>query len=329
MGNEIEKIQESNKVELSVEIIKRYICPSATDQEAYMFLRLCKAQNLNPFLREAYLIKYGTSPATIVTGKETFTKRADKLPQYDGFKAGIIVLSGEKIHYREGSFYTSSETLLGGWAEVYRKDRTIPFRNEVKLEEYIGRKSDGTPNKMWAEKAATMIRKVPLMQSLREAFPDCFGGLYSPEEINTVDNLPTYEIGKAPIIQVPEKIKMPKSKSDINEEINENNKETNLVVKTITGISNITQTKGTNKKTGQEYCLYKIIGNENIAYSTFDTKFATLAKSAKDAGLEIEIIHKNDTYKTIESINILDEEKTIEVDKELLDIGKEIEKCQN
>lgn len=191
--------------ELSLEIIKKYICPTASEQEAYMFLQLCKAQNLNPFLREAYLIKYGTAPATIVTGKETFTKRADRLPQYDGFKAGIILQSNNQIVYREGSFFTSGEILLGGWAEVYRKDRSIPFRNEVKLEEYEGHTHEGGVNKMWREKKATMIRKVPLMQSLREAFPDEFGGMYSPEEINTVDtsNMPTYEMGQHPQIPIP------------------------------------------------------------------------------------------------------------------------------
>ena len=59
-------------------------------------------------------MKYGNSPTTIVTGKETFTKRATSLPDFSGFKAGIIVLSGDKIVYREGAFYTSSERAL--WA---------------------------------------------------------------------------------------------------------------------------------------------------------------------------------------------------------------------
>ncbi len=43
---------------LTTKKIIQYICPNATEKEAYVFLRLCQAQGLNPFLREAYLIKY-------------------------------------------------------------------------------------------------------------------------------------------------------------------------------------------------------------------------------------------------------------------------------
>ena len=58
-------------VKLSPDTIKRYLVSgngNVTDQEIMMFLGLCKYQHLNPFLREAYLIKYGDrSPATMVS----------------------------------------------------------------------------------------------------------------------------------------------------------------------------------------------------------------------------------------------------------------------
>ena len=56
-------------VKLSPSIIKRYLVNgngAVTDQEVVMFLNLCRFQHLNPFLREAYLIKYGSSPATLI-----------------------------------------------------------------------------------------------------------------------------------------------------------------------------------------------------------------------------------------------------------------------
>jgi phage recombination protein Bet len=182
-----------------MEMIKQYICPKATDQEAFTFLQLCKAQGLNPFLKEAYLIKYGNENATIITGKDTFTKRADRLPQYDGFKAGIIVLVQGAATYREGSFILEGETLLGGWAEVYRKDRSQSFRNEVSLNEYARKKSDGSLMSNWRTMPATMIRKVALVQSLREAFPDEFGCMYSPEEMPVdASALPVYDYHQPP-----------------------------------------------------------------------------------------------------------------------------------
>ena len=303
--------------ELTIDIIKQYICPLATNQEAYMFLQLCKAQGLNPFLREAYLIKYGNSPATIVTGKETFTKRADRLPQYDGFKAGIIVMSDDdkKICYREGGFYTIDETILGGWAEVYRKDRAIPFRNEVEIGEYEAKKADGTPTKMWLEKRATMVRKVAIVQSLREAFPDAFGGLYSPEEINTVGELPSYEIGKPPVITPSEKPKMPQSKSEQNAGLTEGTHEV------ITNIIKTSMKPGINKTTGAEFKRYSVLGDNEILYTTFDEKLATLARTCKDSGLKAKIIYEGGKYNNIKSIDIVEPE-ILETNEDFSDIAE-------
>lgn len=261
--------------ELTMEIVKKFICPNATDQEAYTFLQLCLSQKLNPFLREAYLIKYGSEAASIVVGKETFTKRADRLPQYNGFKAGLILLSGGHVTYREGSFFTSSEILLGGWAEVYRSDRTIPYRNEVKLEEYQGKTRAGEITRMWREKPATMIRKVPLMQSLREAFPDEFGGMYGAEEINTVDAaaLPVYEIGKHPAIPAPqEPIRQPQAKAQPTQD------ESDASPAVVT-IAEVTMKTG---KTGKkDWTKYNIITDAGVIYSTFDRPIAERAKELK------------------------------------------------
>lgn len=174
------------EVKLTPDIVRNYLVAgdpkSVTFQELAMFINLCKFQGLNPWLKEAYLIKYGTTPATLVVGKETFTKRAERHPQYDGFKAGIIVMSGEEIVYREGMFVLPNEEVVGGWADVFRKDRSVPFRSEASIMEYAARKKDGTMNTQWQSKPATMIRKVALVQALREAFPESLGAMYIAEE---------------------------------------------------------------------------------------------------------------------------------------------------
>lgn len=199
--NKALEVMKKNIPELTPEIIKRYICENATDQEVYFFIQLCKAQNLNPFLREAYLIKYGTAPATMVVGKETFTKRADRIPQYNGNKAGVILAVNGQIQYREGSFIQKGETLLGGWAEIFRKDRDHSTRSEVTLSEYEGKTKEGQITKQWRERPATMIRKVALVQGLREAFPDEFASMYSEEEAVTA--VPQQEHEERPPIKTP------------------------------------------------------------------------------------------------------------------------------
>ena len=181
-------------VKLSPTMIKKYLVNgggNVTDQEVMMFLTLCRYQHLNPFLREAYLIKYGSNdPATIVTGKDVFTKRADATPSYAGKQAGVIVVTekGELIE-REGSLVLPKETLVGGWAKVFIKGHDVPEYAAVSLEEYIGRKKSGEVNSQWAKKPATMIRKVAVVQALREAFPDRFQGMYAQEEMSEVDDI--------------------------------------------------------------------------------------------------------------------------------------------
>ena len=209
MSNNIVKYEvNGQEIELSPDIIRNYLVSGdgrVTDQEVMMFLSLCKYQKLNPFLREAYLVKYGNQPATIVTGKETYTKRAAASPLCDGYKAGIYVAtkSGE-IQKRAGAMFVKAlgETVVGGWAEVYRKDWKVPICIEVTFDEYVGRKWDGSITKMWSEKGATMIRKVALVQALREALPEELGGTYSPEEINSV-NMDDLSEDAVEIVQTP------------------------------------------------------------------------------------------------------------------------------
>lgn len=175
------------EIQLTPEIVRNYLVSgnkeNVTMQEVSMFINLCKYSGLNPWLREAYCIKYGTEPATMVIGKEAFMKRAESDPNYDGFAAGIIIQYEDGgIEYRNGTMYTKDEQVIGGWAEVWRKDRSHSTRAEVAMEEYMGRKKDGSPNGQWSKKPATMIRKVALVQALREAFPKALGGLYTAEE---------------------------------------------------------------------------------------------------------------------------------------------------
>ena len=54
---------------LNVETVKNYLVRGngdITDQETLMFIELCKAQHLNPFINEAYLIKFGSQPAQTI-----------------------------------------------------------------------------------------------------------------------------------------------------------------------------------------------------------------------------------------------------------------------
>lgn len=179
-------------VRLSPAIVKNYLVNgngNITMQEVVMFINLCKFSGLNPFLREAYLIKYGNQPATMVVGKDAIQKRAMRNPRYEGQQAGVIVLKEDgSIENRIGMLKLPNEELVGGWATVYVKGYQHPVEVTVSFDEYC-QKKDGRPSSNWAAKPATMIRKVALVQALREAFPEDLGAMYSPEEMGVNDSL--------------------------------------------------------------------------------------------------------------------------------------------
>lgn len=181
------------KVKLSPNIIKNFLVSgggNVTDQEVVMFLKLCQFQHLNPFLREAYLIKFGNSPATMVTGKEVFTKRAKRNKDYLGQEAGVVVLKDDgSLENRIGTIVLDNEKLVGGWARVFINGYQVPIEISVAFDEYVGRKASGEINGQWEKKPATMIRKVALVQALREAFPEELSGLNSQEEMGIEQHL--------------------------------------------------------------------------------------------------------------------------------------------
>lgn len=171
-------------VTLSRTIVRNYLTKGASnveDADIVQFISICQFNQLNPFLNEAYLIKYGNQPAQMVVSKEALLKRADACETYEGMQAGIIVLRGKDVIEVEGCFLAPGDTLLGGWAKVYRSDKKYPYVSKVSLSEYDKKQS------LWKEKPSTMISKIAKVQALREAFPAQLGAMYTQEEQSPVD----------------------------------------------------------------------------------------------------------------------------------------------
>ena len=179
---------EGQEIKLSKKIVQEYIVGSdvpITNQEFKLFTELCKVRKLNPFLREAYLIKYkeGT-PAQLVVGKDAILKRAVLNPNYDGMECGIIVQKEDgTIEERQGTFRLGNEQLVGGWARVFRKDWSHPTYSSVSFNEVAQRKNDGQLNSNWSTKSATMLEKVAKVRALRETFVEDLAGMYEAEEM--------------------------------------------------------------------------------------------------------------------------------------------------
>lgn len=186
--NEMTKVEyevNGNAITLDVNAVQQFVTKgngNISETEAVNFLQLCKHQGLNPFLNEAYLIKFGSQPAQQVVGKEAYMKRAGRNENFDGYEAGIVVFRNNEIIKKSGQAVYPNEELFGGWAKVYRKDITRPYEVEVSLQEFS--KGQST----WKQQPANMIRKVALVNALREAFPEDLGGLHTEEEPNYAED---------------------------------------------------------------------------------------------------------------------------------------------
>lgn len=179
---------EGQEIKLSKKIVQEYIVGTdvpITNQEFKLFTELCKVRKLNPFLREAYLIKYKAgTPAQLVVGKDAILKRAVLNPNYDGMECGIIVQKEDgAIEERQGTFRLGNEQLVGGWARVFRKDWSHPTYSSVSFNEVAQRKNDGQLNSNWSTKSATMLEKVAKVRALRETFVEDLAGMYEAEEM--------------------------------------------------------------------------------------------------------------------------------------------------
>ena len=165
---------------LDGETLRNFVDPKhqASPQELQTLLAIVKNRNLNPFTKEVYFIKYGNNPAQIVVSKDAFMKRAEQNPNYDGFESGVIYEdeNGE-LKTKKGVILPRKATLIGGWCEVYRKDRSRPVYREVELSAY-------NTNKNWWQKApGQMIEKVAIVAAVRDTFSEDVGGLYTSDEM--------------------------------------------------------------------------------------------------------------------------------------------------
>lgn len=177
---------EQKEVRLTINQVRKFLTTPTkagvvpTDEQVVQFMMLCEARQLNPWVGDAYLVGFdGRDGAqfSLITAVQALLKRAESHPAYDGMEHGVVVREESgAVSFRDGSFVLPEEILLGGWATVYRKDRSRPERAIVNIETYHTHRS------RWEADPAGMIEKVAIAASLRRMFPTQTGGLYLHEE---------------------------------------------------------------------------------------------------------------------------------------------------
>lgn len=179
-------------IKLSLGIVKSFVAvPTRSgalphERDIVRFITLCKARGLNPFEGDAYLVGYDSKNGptfSLITAHQALIKRAEVHPEYDGMESGVLVEANGQVVPREGAFFLSTDTVVGGWATVYFKTRSHPMKKALRLSVY------NTGRSRWEVDPAGMIVKVAEAAALRASFPNTLGGMYLREEYSDEGNV--------------------------------------------------------------------------------------------------------------------------------------------
>lgn len=208
--NEIMKYKtDLGEVSLTNEIVRTQIAKGQdiSDSEIHNFMQLCFYRKLNPFLGQAHLIKF-KDKIQMVVGKDVFTERLNKNPLCEGWESGLILYDKEdkKVIERVGTFFLEHEELVGAYCTISRKGWHKDFKWTIKCSDYFrtyykdGKK---VAMGMWGTMPGVMLSKCCIVAAVRNAFPEDFGGMYTPDEIGVDENTLNSAIDVTPINENP------------------------------------------------------------------------------------------------------------------------------
>lgn len=167
----------------------------------WQFLHLCQKADLDPWMREAYLITHGKRSGqndnrkfTLVTGIDGFRKKAEDTGQYRG-QVGPEWLDengvwhdfwmpkwGPPVAARVGILRTGFDVPVYG---VAMYDEYVAMVDEYEGDWNSRRKTGRkVPNSMWEKMPANQIAKCAEAQGFRKTFPRQMAGMYEAAEMS-------------------------------------------------------------------------------------------------------------------------------------------------
>lgn len=188
---------ESESISLTLSRVKQFLCVPTrsgklpTDEQVIKYMMLCKAQSLNPWVNDAYLVGYDGKDGpqfSLITAHQAFLKRAEASHEFDGLESGVIVIRNGAVTERQGDMVLPGETLVGGWARAHRRDRSVAAYDSLALKTY------DTGRSRWAADPAGMIVKCSEASALRKAFPSTLAAMYCKEEMDRARVIETTEV---------------------------------------------------------------------------------------------------------------------------------------
>jgi hypothetical protein len=153
---------------LQIDEIKKFIAPTANDQEFWMFIQTAKMLNLNPIKREIYFVKY-QEKAQIIVGYQIYLQRA--------LESGLIEYWNVEVD--KGAEPLKRETWKGIFT-ARRKDWSKDFTWIVPMNEVDKKQAT------WNLMPEFLLKKNTLAQGMRMLIPEILGSLpYTSEEVSS------------------------------------------------------------------------------------------------------------------------------------------------
>jgi phage recombination protein Bet len=279
----IQKKEElSSEEQKKVELIRKLIAPSATNEELQLFLYRAKKLGLDPLAGQIHFVKRRRKNAlgewedvaTIHIGIDGFRLIAERSGQYDGQDPVqfIVKRNTPSGHQIVETLYTLEDDIpVAAIARVYRKGIERPFVGVAHYREYVQVGADGKPTTMW-KKWNIMLSKCAEAVAFRKAFPDIFSGIYEKDEIpyeipdtetEHETNIPTTSVSKEVPEEIPEEktVTVTPKPLPATSRTNSNEKQSGQVA-TVAQVKAIKQML---KKAGEE------VSEESLKILSFDT----------------------------------------------------------
>lgn len=167
-------------------LIKNTLCPTLTNEEFVVFMKICVSHQLNPMMKQIYAIKYGNR-VSYITSIDGFRLIAERTGCYAPGKECTFAYD-DKNRLLSATAFVKKKTSDGTWHEV---------ATSALLSEYSSSKG------LWETKPHIMLAKCAESLALRKAFPAEMSALYTQDEMSPP---PVEELNAQQILELEELI---------------------------------------------------------------------------------------------------------------------------